>query len=133
MFLLWSTKLFSLGCGRMFEGTPAQFWASLTRLRDLPDETTVYCAHEYTTANAKFALSVEPGNPVLQTRVGVIKELREKGLPTVPTTIKDEKASNPFLRCDISEEIRQSVGVTATDSGADAFAKVRKAKDNFRG
>jgi hydroxyacylglutathione hydrolase len=117
----------------MFEGTPAQFWASLTRLRDLPDETVVYCAHEYTTANAKFALSVEPGNALLQTRVGEIKELREKGLPTVPTTIKDEKATNPFLRCDVSEEIRQSVGVTTTDSSAEAFGKVRKAKDNFRG
>lgn len=125
--------LFTLGCGRMFEGTPDQFWASLTRLRDLPDETQVYCAHEYTEKNAKFALSVESGNPALQSKVTRIKELRAKGLPTVPTTIKEEKEANPFLRCDSSEEIRKNVGVQPGDSEAQAFAKVRKAKDGFRG
>lgn len=125
--------LFTLGCGRMFEGTPEQFWASLERLRALPDDTTVYCAHEYTAANAKFALSVEPGNAALQEQASQITALRAKGLPTVPTSIGSEKQANPFLRCDTSAELRQAVGVTAEDSPAQAFAKVRKAKDNFRG
>lgn len=125
--------LFTLGCGKMFEGTPDQFWASLVRLRDLPDETMVYCAHEYTATNAKFAMSVEPGNAALQAKVAQITELRAKGLPTVPTTIQDEKQTNPFLRCDVSDEIRQNVGVQTADSAAEAFFKVRKAKDGFRG
>ena len=125
--------LFTLGCGRMFEGTPEQFWASLCRLRDLPDDTEVYCAHEYTEANARFALSVEPGNEALQNKVKRIKDFRAMGLPTVPTTIKEEKECNPFLRCDVSEEIRKNVGVQPGDSEPEAFAKVRKAKDNFRG
>ena len=115
----------------MFEGKPEQFWASLLRLRDLPDDTMVYCAHEYTASNAKFAMSVEPGNPALQAKVAQITELRAKGLPTVPTTIKQEKEANPFLRCDISKEIRENVGVKETDSDAEAFFKVRKAKDSF--
>ena len=125
--------LFTLGCGRMFEGTPDQFWASLSRLRDLPDDTQVYCAHEYTEANAKFALSVEPGNSALQSKVAQIKDLRAKNLPTVPTSIKEEKETNPFLRCDASEEVRKNTGVQPGDSEAQAFAKVRKAKDSFRG
>lgn len=125
--------LFVLGCGRMFEGTPDQFWASLQRLRTLPNDTEVYCAHEYTAANAKFALSVEPGNAALQTKVQEVMHRRDQGLPTVPTTIRAEKETNPFLRCDHSEEIRRAVGVTAEDSDATAFAKVREAKDKFRG
>lgn len=125
--------LFTLGCGRMFEGTPDQFWASLSRLRELPNETKVYCAHEYTAANAKFAMSVEPGNPALQSKVAEITDLRAKGLPTVPTTIQEEKEANPFLRCDVSEEIRKNVGVQAGDPDASAFGKVRRAKDGFRG
>lgn len=117
----------------MFEGTPDQFWASLRRLRDLPDDVEAYSAHEYTEANARFAASVEPGNAALQAKIAQIKEKRSKGLPTVPTIMKEEKEANPFLRCDISEEIRQNVGVGAGDSDAQAFAKVRKAKDGFRG
>eukprot|EP00522_Entomoneis_paludosa_P002677 CAMPEP_0172472894 /NCGR_PEP_ID=MMETSP1065-20121228/68581_1 /TAXON_ID=265537 /ORGANISM="Amphiprora paludosa, Strain CCMP125" /LENGTH=275 /DNA_ID=CAMNT_0013231061 /DNA_START=418 /DNA_END=1245 /DNA_ORIENTATION=- len=132
--------LFALGCGRMFEGTPQQFWTSLTKLRNLPDETVVYCAHEYTASNAKFALSVEPNNGALQQRVQEITKLRAQNLPTVPSTLGEEKATNPFLRCDISSEIQQNVGVTTTSASttdldleaqAQIFAKVRKAKDNF--
>lgn len=125
--------LFALGCGRMFEGTPDQFWTSLKGMRELPDATTVYCAHEYTESNAKFAVSVEPGNTNLMERFVQVKELRARGEPTVPTQIGLEKLTNPFLRVDISEEIRAKVGVTPGDSDADAFAKVRLAKDNFRG
>lgn len=123
--------LFSLGCGRMFEGNPTQFWNSLKRLRSLPDETIVYCAHEYTTSNAKFAMSVEPGNEQLVTRTEEIKQKRAREEPTVPSTILQEKLTNPFLRVDVSSEIRKNCGVTDDDSEYQAFAKVRKAKDVF--
>jgi hydroxyacylglutathione hydrolase len=126
-------SLFALGCGRMFEGTPEQFWTSLKGLRELPDDTTVYCAHEYTESNGKFAISVEPNNPDLVARFAVIKQKRSRGEPTVPSTMGDEKKTNPFLRCDISAELRANVGVNDADSDAVAFGKVRKAKDNFRG
>lgn len=125
--------LFALGCGRMFEGTPKQFWKSLRSLRDLPDETTVYCAHEYTASNARFALSVEPGNPDLVARARDVMDKRSRDEPTVPSKIGEEKKTNPFLRVDVSEEIRKNVGVTSSDTDIDAFAKVRSAKDNFRG
>ncbi|KAL7572017.1 hypothetical protein ACA910_001672 [Epithemia clementina (nom. ined.)] len=125
--------LFALGCGRMFEGTPNQFWASLQRLRNLPDDTTVYCAHEYTMANGKFALSVEPSNSKLVDRMEQIQELRAKNQPTVPTSIGIEKETNPFLRCDVSDELRSKVGSTSDDTPEQVFAKVRAAKDHFRG
>ena len=92
-----------------------------------------YSAHEYTASNGRFALSVEPGNPELVRRMEEVKALREQGLPTVPTKLGHEKQTNPFLRVDTSEEIRSNVGVQPGDSEADAFAKVRKAKDAFRG
>jgi hydroxyacylglutathione hydrolase len=126
--------LFMLGCGRMFEGTPTQYWASLQRLRVLPDATKIYCAHEYTLANAKFALSVEPSNVDLQERAALIQEQRRRNEPTVPATLGLEKKTNPFLRCDKSAEIRRLVGVVeGIDSDAVAFGKVRAAKDTFRG
>eukprot|EP00541_Cyclophora_tenuis_P003977 CAMPEP_0116557182 /NCGR_PEP_ID=MMETSP0397-20121206/9096_1 /TAXON_ID=216820 /ORGANISM="Cyclophora tenuis, Strain ECT3854" /LENGTH=261 /DNA_ID=CAMNT_0004082607 /DNA_START=135 /DNA_END=920 /DNA_ORIENTATION=- len=125
--------LFALGCGKMFEGTPTQFWTSLQGLRELPEETAVYCAHEYTAGNAKFAMSVEPGNEDLVKRVEEVKARRAQGLPTVPSKMGEEKKTNPFLRVDVSDEIRRNVGVTAADSPAEAFAKVRRAKDTFRG
>lgn len=123
--------LFSLGCGRMFEGTPSQFWGSLQRLRSLPDDIQVYCAHEYTESNAKFALSVEPGNTDLIERSKDIFEKRKQGLPTVPTSIGEEKKTNPFLRGDVSAEIRRNVGASEGDTMDQVFAKIRKAKDNF--
>jgi hydroxyacylglutathione hydrolase len=120
--------LFALGCGRLFEGTPRQMWDSLTRLAALPDDTTVYCAHEYTAANARFALSVDL-DPALKRRAEAIFAARTRGEPTVPTTIALEKATNPFLR---APRLAAALGAAG---GADyeAFATVRAAKDVFRG
>lgn len=90
-------------------------------------------AHEYTASNARFAASVEPGNSELMVRVAQVNEMRAKGEPTVPSTMGLEKKTNPFLRCDISEELRKNVGVVDSDSDAEAFGKVRRAKDAYRG
>ncbi|MET3663702.1 hydroxyacylglutathione hydrolase [Caulobacter sp. 1776] len=116
--------LFALGCGRLFEGTPEQMWDSLTRVADLPDDTTVYCAHEYTASNARFALSVDDA-PALKARAEAVFAARERGEPTVPTTIAAEKATNPFLRAPL---LRPDAA-----SPAHAFAEIRAAKDNFKG
>lgn len=122
--------LFSLGCGRLFEGTAAQMWASLSKLRDrLPDETLIYCAHEYTQGNARFALTVEPDNPALQARAQQIDELRSRGEPTVPSTMGNEKAANPFLRPD-SPALQATLGLTGRDV-VDVFAETRRRKDRF--
>ena len=115
--------LFALGCGRVFEGTAEQMWTSLSRLAALPDETLVYCAHEYTAANARFALSVDSG-PALTARAAEVFAARERGEPTVPTSIGLEKASNPFLRAPV---------LRPGEPEAQAFAEVRKAKDAFAG
>jgi len=123
-------SLFSLGCGRMFEGTPAQFWKSLEKLRNLPDDTIIYCAHEYTESNAKFALSVDPHNNDLLAQTEVVKAKRSRGESTIPMLLREEKKANPFLRVDFSEEIRKNIGAVE-DTALDAFAKLRKAKDNF--
>lgn len=116
--------LFALGCGRLFEGTPQQMWASLAKLTALPDATTVYCAHEYTASNARFALSVDEG-AVLKARAEQIFAARERGEWTVPTTIGLEKATNPFLRAPL---LRPDIA-----DPAEAFGAVRAAKDGFRG
>ncbi len=121
--------LFALGCGRLFEGTPEMMWTSLQKLMALPDETVVYCAHEYTQANAQFALSVEPGNEGLVARSKEIDDLRAKGMPTVPTTIGLERATNPFVR-PMSENLQSTIGLNGADSVA-VFAETRKRKDNF--
>ena len=121
--------LFALGCGRLFEGSPAQMWASLSKLAALPDDTVVYCAHEYTQSNAAFALSVEPGNPDLVARAREIDRLRAAGAPTVPTTIGLVKATNPFLRPD-SENLRSTLGMADGDTVA-VFAETRRRKDSF--
>lgn len=97
--LFCGDTLFGAGCGRLFEGTPAQMLASLDRLAALPDETQVFCAHEYTALNLPFALAVEPENPALQRRAMAVAARREAGLPTVPLNLGEEKATNPFLRC----------------------------------
>jgi hydroxyacylglutathione hydrolase len=120
--------LFALGCGRLFEGKPDQMWASLQRLAALPDDTRVYCAHEYTASNARFALSVDD-DPALQARADQIFAARERGEPTVPTTIGLEKATNPFLRAPL---LANRVGA-AGKADFEAFAAVRAAKDMFRG
>jgi len=121
--------LFALGCGRLFEGTPAQMWHSLQKLMALPDETVVYCAHEYTQSNAKFALSVEPGNAALVARSTEIDRLRAQGRPTVPSTIGLEKATNPFLRAG-SGELQQQLGLVGA-AAVDVFAETRRRKDHF--
>jgi hydroxyacylglutathione hydrolase len=99
----------------------------------VPLSSFLCSAHEYTASNAKFAASVEPGNEELMKRVAEISKLRERGEPTVPSLMGVEKKTNPFLRCDVSDEIRQNVGVVSGDSDDVAFGKVRKAKDKFRG
>ncbi|HEY3950535.1 hydroxyacylglutathione hydrolase [Phenylobacterium sp.] len=120
--------LFALGCGRLFEGTAEQMWTSLQRLAALPDETTVYCAHEYTASNARFALSVDD-DPGLKARADRIFAMRERGEPTVPTTIALEKATNPFLR---APKLAARVGAGGQPDYA-AFGAVRAAKDGFKG
>lgn len=121
--------LFALGCGRLFEGTPAQMWASLQKLLRWPDATRLYCAHEYTQANARFALTVEPGNAALAERAREIDRLRAARRPTVPTTLGLEKATNPFLR-PASEDLRTTIGLGGADDVA-VFAKTRALKDAF--
>lgn len=127
--------LFSLGCGRLFEGTPAQMLASLDRMAALPDATTVLCGHEYTEANARFARAVEPGNAALQARTAEVQSLRGRGLPTLPTRMDQERACNPFLRVDQPEvvaSIAARLGHPPGDRVA-AFAALRAWKDGFRG
>ena len=120
--------LFALGCGRLFEGTPEQMWGSLQRLAALPDDTTVYCAHEYTASNARFALSVDD-SPALKARAEQVFAARQRGEPTVPTTIALEKATNPFLR---APQLAARVGA-AGKPDYEAFGAVRAAKDVFKG
>jgi hydroxyacylglutathione hydrolase len=119
--------LFSLGCGRVIEGTMDQMWTSLDLLRGLPPETTVYCGHEYTLANARFALTVEPGNQALRRRADEVAELRAKSLPTLPTTIAAELAANPFLRPE-SPEIRKNLAMPDAPD-ARIFAELRERKN----
>lgn len=121
--------LFSLGCGRMFEGTPDPMWAALAKLRELPDETLIYCGHEYTAANAKFALSIDPDNKALQNRVEEVRQQRAQNKPTLPVTLGAEKAQNPFLRAD-DPTIAAALNLTGS-APADVFAALRKAKDVF--
>lgn len=121
--------LFALGCGRVFEGTAQQMWSSLSKLAALPDETIVYCAHEYTQANARFAVTVEPDNAALLARAEEIDRLRAAGTPTVPTTIGLEKATNPFLR-PASDNLQQTIGLAGGDA-VSVFAETRRRKDNF--
>jgi hydroxyacylglutathione hydrolase len=119
--------LFALGCGRLFEGDPAMMWGSLSKLAALPDQTRVYCAHEYTASNARFALSVDD-DPALAARAKAVFEARERGEPTVPTTIGAEKATNPFLR---APKLAGRLGLQDVQD-FEAFGAVRAAKDAFR-
>jgi len=122
--------LFALGCGRVFEGTPEMMWTSLEKLAALPDETQVYCGHEYTESNARFAVTVEPENTELLARAEEVKRLRAAGKPTLPTTIGLEKRTNPFLRAG-EKSIRARLGMEDAPPAA-VFAELRKRKDNFR-
>ncbi len=122
--------LFALGCGRIFEGTPAMMWESLDKLAGmLPPETRVYCGHEYTLANARFALTVDPENAALATRVRDIETLRAENKPTLPTTMAAERATNPFLRVR-DAGVQKAVGMPGAPA-ADVFAEVRRRKDTF--
>ncbi|GAB4351739.1 MAG: hydroxyacylglutathione hydrolase [Methylohalobius crimeensis] len=129
--LFCGDTLFALGCGRLFEGTPEHMWNSLDKLRDLPDSTRVYCAHEYTLSNARFALTLEPDYPPLLDRVRQVESLRAEGLPTVPSTLGEEKATNPFLRVD--DPAFQARLEMRGDPAVAVFAEVRRRKDRFRG
>jgi len=131
--LFCGDTLFSLGCGRLFEGTPAQMLASLDRLSMLPEDTQVCGGHEYTAANGRFAVTVEPGNARLHTRLREVAALRAEGLPTLPVSLANELATNPFLRVDtdpVADWCRQQPGI-GHDRVA-RFAAVRGAKDAFR-
>ena len=127
--LFCGDTLFALGCGRLFEGTPQQMWSSLSKFRKLPEDTRVYCAHEYTQANARFAVSVEPENQALQARSRAIDAARAQDRPTVPSTLGEELATNPFLRAD-QPGLAANVGLAGSEPVA-VFAEVRRRKDNF--
>lgn len=121
--------IFSMGCGRIPSGNASQMYNSIEKLRALPANTTLYCGHEYTTANAKFAISVEPNNADLQARIKEVKTLRAQNRPTLPTLLSAELKTNPFLRLN-SPEIRNNLNLqTASDEAV--FTKLRAMKDNF--
>ncbi len=121
--------LFSLGCGRVFEAPHAVMWSSLVKLAGLPGETQVYCGHEYTQANGRFAITIEPDNPILKARIEEIARLRGEGRPTLPTTIAAELAANPFLRVE-EPAVQAAVGMGGADPAA-VFAELRGRKDRF--
>jgi hydroxyacylglutathione hydrolase len=123
--------LFAMGCGRLFEGTPQDMWGSLSKLMALPAETVLYCAHEYTAANARFALTVDSGNTALRARVQAVEAARAKGEATVPTRVDWELATNPFLRAG-DAELARAVGLSGA-APVEVFAKTRRLKDEFRG
>ena len=124
--------LFGAGCGRLFEGTPAQMSASLDRLAALPDDTLIYCAHEYTEANLRFALAVEPDSAALHERVVRVAALRARGLSSIPSTLHEEKATNPFLRCGEPEVIAtaQRRNLLAHEA-VDVFSILREWRNSF--
>lgn len=121
--------LFSLGCGRLFEGSPGQMWESLCRLRALPRATKVWCGHEYTEANGRFAATIEKGNAELAERLTEVRDLRMEGRPTLPTTIGRETATNPFLRADVPA-VKLALDMVGR-SDVDVFAEIRARKDRF--
>jgi hydroxyacylglutathione hydrolase len=121
--------LFSIGCGRVIEGTPAQMWNSLLKLRALPDDMQFFCGHEYTQANIKFALTIEPDNKALNARAKEVDALRAAGKPTIPQTIGAEKEANCFLRADVSS-VAAAVGMSGKPA-ADVFAEIRARKNKF--
>lgn len=132
--LFCGDTLFSLGCGRLFEGTPADMLDSLDRLADLPDDTRICCGHEYTLANAAFALTVEPDNRALIARAEAARSQRERDQPTLPARLEDERAANPFLRVDAipDQHIPWPQAAQPSRRRVDRFAALRLAKDHFR-
>jgi len=131
--LFCGDTLFACGCGRLFEGTAEQMYASLKKLAALPDDTKVYCGHEYTLANIGFAKAVEPGNAALQAREARDRQLRQSGRPTLPSTLREEKATNPFLRClepAVVESANKYLGARIADP-VRVFAAIRDWKNRF--
>lgn len=129
--LFSADALFSLGCGRMFEGKPGPMWAGLAELRELPDDTLIYCGHEYTLDNARFAQSVDPKNTALNIRVAEVKRMREEGRFTIPVSLGMEKRTNPFLRAD-RPELARAMGLEEGTKPSEVFAALRAAKDAFK-
>ncbi len=125
--LFCGDTIFAGGCGRLFEGTPAQMVDSMTKLRRLPDNTRIWCAHEYTLSNLKFAITVDPQNSELQQRLVDVTAARQDSIPTVPTNLGVEKRTNPFLRWDTAA-LQASV---ASHDGVETFARIRGRKDQF--
>ena len=126
--------LFAVGCGRLFEGTPKQMHDSLSRLMQLPDETRVYCGHEYTVSNIRFARAVEPDNAALRELEIKAKQQRDQGLPTLPSTIAQEKATNPFVRVrepSVIAAASKFAGRQLTDDPVSVLAAVREWKNGF--
>ena len=125
--------VFAAGCGRLFEGTPAQMVNSFDKIKKLNPKTKLFCAHEYTLSNIDFALAVEPTNTELLQRKDMCSKLREQGIPTIPSTLEEELTTNPFLRCHLSQ-LQEAASVHSgreVDNEIDAFATIRKWKDNF--
>ncbi len=132
--LFCGDTLFACGCGRLFEGTAQQMYASLQKLAELPDETRVYCGHEYTLANIRFAREVEPNNQMLIELEAATEKLREQNIPTLPSSLAVEKATNPFLRCDQPEVIQSAskyLGKPLSDP-VSVFAAIRNWKNDFK-
>lgn len=127
--LFCADTLFALGCGRLIEGDAPTMLRSLAKLRALPDDTLVYCGHEYTLTNARFALTVDPDNETLRARAASVAAMREQGSPTVPSTLGEEKATNPFLRWD-DPSIRRRLGL-ANAADAEVLGEIRRRKDRF--
>lgn len=128
--LFCGDTLFSLGCGRMFEGDAQTMWESLSKLAALPADTQVYCAHEYTLSNARFASTVDATNPALHARIAAVQALRARGEPSIPTQLGEELASNPFLRAG-QADIATALGMHGA-AAVDVFAELRRRKDRFR-
>lgn len=127
--LFCGDTLFSMGCGRLFEGSAEQMWHSLQLIKQLPKETQIYCAHEYTQSNGAFALTLEPANKTLNQRMQQVKQLRQDNKSTIPSTLEQEFATNPFLRED-SLSLQQTLNMVG-QTAAEIFRKVRELKDNF--
>ena len=131
--LFCGDTLFAAGCGRVFEGTMEQMYASLQKIAALPDDTKIYCAHEYTLNNLRFAKLVEPNNPRIDERIKQVELMREKNLPSLPSTLKEEKETNPFLRCESTEIIKnvtEKYNLQAAHS-IDIFTALREWKNAF--
>lgn len=127
--LFCGDTLFAMGCGRLFEGTPYQMVQSLAKFAPLPGTTRVYCAHEYTENNGRFALDIEPRNATLALRMRGVQQMRAEGRPTIPTTLAEERATNPFLRCEDSR-LKRALGMQDANP-VDVFAELRARKDKF--